>query len=320
MKKKIMAQITGIVLSMAVLTGCGGADAGGVEIAATESADVEGDRVVLITMDSTDQHWVSLYDAAVEAAEEIGGVNFKWMAPEKKDDAQQIEQINNAIADGAQAIMIAPNGPDSVSAALEDAKNQGIHLIYVDAVANVEPEAYFGTDGVKAGEIAAEEMLKALEEAGITSGKIGIVNFSASNQNAKNREEGFRNAMEGKPFEIMETQYGGGEAGPSQDIADNYISEGAVAIFGANEGCAIGVGNAIMGSDSDVIGVGFDKSSALLSMVEDGSLVCTIAQNPDVMGREGMKAAVAAIRGEMIEVTQMDTGVSVITKDGIEKR
>ena len=55
-------------------------------------------------------------------------------------------------------------------------------------------------------------------------------------------------------------------------------------------------------------------------MVEDGSLVCTIAQNPDVMGREGMKAAVAAIRGEMIEVTQMDTGVSVITKDGIEKR
>ncbi len=320
MKKRMVVGMLGVLLSLGMLTGCAGAEESMVTVQSETGESEGGDRVVLITMDSTDQHWVSLYEAALAEAAEIGGVDFKWMAPDRKDDSQQIEQINNAVADGAQAIMIAPNGPDSVSAALEDAKSQGVHLIYVDAVANVTAEAAFGTDGVRAGEIAAEEMLDALSAAGITSGKIGIVNFSASNQNAKNREVGFRQAMENQPFEILETQYSGGEAGPSQDIADNYISEGAVAIFGANEGCAIGVGNAVKGSGSGIIGIGFDKSNALLAMVEDGSLVCTIAQNPDVMGQEGMKAAVAAIRGEELEFTQLDTGVSVITKDGIEKK
>ena len=40
---------------------------------------------------------------------------------------------------------------------------------------SVEAEATFSTDNEAAGETAGKEMLKALEESGITSGKIGIV-------------------------------------------------------------------------------------------------------------------------------------------------
>ena len=43
-----------------------------------------------------------------------------------------------------------------------------------------------------------------------------------------------------------------------------------------------------------------------------------MAQNPDVMGKMGMDAAVAAVKGEPIPETNVDTGVSVLTKDSIQ--
>ena len=64
----------------------------------------------------------------------------------------------------------------------------------------------------------------------------------------------------------------------------------------------------------NVIGVGFDKSDAILGLIDDGYLLCTMAQNPDVMGYEGVKAAVKAINGESLGGAVTDTGVSVLTK------
>lgn len=88
-------------------------------------------------------------------------------------------------------------------------------------------------------------MKKALEDAGITSGKIGIINVNAATDSCVNREEGFRAAFDGTDFEIMETQYGEGDAAKSQSIAENYITQGVVGIFGCNEGSTTGAGNAI---------------------------------------------------------------------------
>ena len=42
----------------------------------------------------------------------------------------------------------------------------------------------------------------------------------------------------------------------------------------------MGVGNAIAANGNELTGVGFDKSDAILNLVKDGSLLCTMAQNP----------------------------------------
>lgn len=304
MKRKMIAALLATAMVSSMVAGT------------TAFADDDDISVILITMDSTDQHWVSVDAGAQRAAEELG-VTYQWMAPDKKDDAQQIERVNNAIAAGADAIVIAANGPDAITASLEEAAEEGIKIVYVDSPANFEAEATFSTDNKAAGKTAGEEMLKELDAEGITEGKIGIVNINASTNSTLNREEGFREAFEGTDFEILETQYGEGDAAKSQDIADNYITEGVVAIFGANEGATVGVGNAIKGNGGGVIGVGFDKSDAILSLIKDGSLLCTMAQNPDVMGYEGVKAAVAAVKGEEIAETDVDTGVSVLTAESL---
>lgn len=278
------------------------------------SALAAGEQIALITMDSIDQHWVTLNEGAQKAAEELG-VTVTFMAPNTKDDAQQIEQVNNAVAGGYQAIIVAANGPDAISSALRDAASQGVKIVYVDSPANVEAEATFSTDNKAAGKTAGETMLAKLTEMGVTTGAIGIINVNAATDSCVMREEGFRSAFEGTGFTLLETQYGEGDAAKSQSIAENYITQGVVGIFGCNEGSTTGAGNAIKASgSSEIVGVGFDKSDAILGLIEDGHLLATMAQNPDVMGYEGVKAAVAALNGESLGGAVTDTGVSVLTK------
>ena len=278
------------------------------------SALAAGEQIALITMDSIDQHWVTLNEGAQKAAAELG-VTVTFMAPNTKDDAQQIEQVNNAVAGGYQAIIVAANGPDAISSALKEAAAQGVKIVYVDSPANVEAEATFSTDNKAAGKTAGETMLAKLTEMGVTSGSIGIINVNAATDSCVMREEGFRSAFEGTGFTLLETQYGEGDAAKSQSIAENYITQGVVGIFGCNEGSTTGAGNAIKASgSSEIVGVGFDKSDAILGLIEDGHLLATMAQNPDVMGYEGVKAAVAALNGESLGGAVTDTGVSVLTK------
>nr|WP_287573787.1 substrate-binding domain-containing protein [Blautia sp.] len=295
---------------MAVAVGC---------VAGATSVFAEGEKIALITMDSIDQHWVTLNEGAQEEAKKEG-VTVDYMAPNTKDDAQQIECVNNAIAGGYQAIIVAANGPDAISGALKEAEAAGIKIVYVDSPANVEAEATFSTDNKAGGEKAGEELKKALEDKGVTSGSIGIINTNAASQSTLDREAGFRGVFEDTDFEVLETQYSEGDAAKSQSIAENYITQGVVGIFGTNEGCTVGTGNAIKASGSDsVLGVGFDKSDTILNLVKDEYLVCTMAQNPDVMGAEGVKAAVKAINGEDLGGEVTDTGVSVITADDVEE-
>lgn len=269
--------------------------------------------VALITMDSIDQHWITLREGADKAADELG-VTLRFMAPNTKDDAQQIECVNNAVSAGADAIVVAANGPDAISSSLREAQEAGIKIIYVDSPANVEAEATFSTDNKAAGKTAGEVMVAALEEKGITEGSIGIVNVNAATDSTVQREDGFRSAFEGTNFTILETQYGEGDAAKSQTIAENYITQGVVGIFGCNEGSTAGTGNAIKASGEEIVGVGFDKSDAILGLIDDGYLLATMAQNPDVMGYEGVKAAAAAVGGEDLGGEVIDTGVSVLTK------
>ena len=312
MKKKMLAALCCITMLAAALTGCGSKNASTETAADAGSGAGAGAKIALITMDSIDQHWISLNEGAQKAAQELG-VEVTFMAPNTKDDAQQIECVNNAVAGGYQAILVAANGPDAISSALKEAASAGVKIVYVDSPANVEAEATFSTDNKAAGKTAGEQMIAALEAAGVSSGDIGVINVNAATDSCVMREEGFRSAFEGSAYNILETQYGEGDAAKSQSIAENYITQGVVGIFGCNEGSTTGAGNAIKASGkADIIGVGFDKSDAILNLITDGYLLCTMAQNPDVMGYEGVKAAVAAIGGESLGGAVTDTGVSVI--------
>lgn len=327
MKKKLLALMLSLAMVLTVLTGCGqksGQESSESSAPASESQEAgesseaeagkdKDYKIALITMDSIDQHWVRLNEGAQEQAKELG-VTVTYMAPNTKDDAQQIEQVNNAVSAGNQVIIVAANGPDAITSALKEAVAAGVKVIYVDSAANMDAEATFSTDNKAAGKLAGETMLEELKANGTTSGKIGIISVNAATASTVERTEGFSSAFEGTDFEILPIQYGEGDAAKSQAIAENYITQGVVGIFGGNEGSTTGAGNAIKAADSKVVVVGFDQSDAIMGLIEDGYILATMAQNPDVMGKEAVKAAVDVLNGKSLDGKVVDTGVTVLKK------
>lgn len=280
-----------------------------------DTASSESYKIFLITMDQMDQYWTNIDAGCKKAAEELGNVEYQWTAPDVKDDAKQIEMINNAVANGANAILLAANGPEAVNDALKEASAAGVQIVYVDSPANFTPSvATFSTDNTAAGKTAGQTMIDQLAAKGITEGKIGIVSVNAATASTVARDDGFRSAFEGTKFELQESQYCDGDAARSKDAASAFIADGCVGVFGCNEGSTVGVGNAIKESGADVVGVGFDSSDNVLELINEGCLYATMVQNPDVMGYEGVKAAVAALQGGTADGAVTDTGVTVVTK------
>lgn len=302
--RKLIIALLAVVLTLSVLTGCG---------------SEKGYKIALITMDSVDRHWISLNEGAQEEAKKMG-VTVDFMSPTEKDDVKQIEYINNAVAAGYDAIMVAANGPDSISRAIKEAEKLGVKIVYVDSAAAVQGEATFSTDNFIAGQTAGKVLIEELEKRGIMSGSVGVITFNVSTLTSVNREEGFRSAFEGTSYTLLESQCSDGDASKAQSIAENYITQGVVAIFGNNEGCTTGVGNAIKADPScGVVGIGFDQSDTIKGLIRNGYIYATMAQNPEDMGKLGVYACVDALNGKKLGGVVTDTGVRVLTNDTIDE-
>ncbi|SHO44544.1 substrate-binding domain-containing protein [Anaerocolumna xylanovorans] len=318
MKRKVLSILLCTALVVAMFTGCSSKDKGSVT---TDSGSKgESYKVYLITMDQMDQYWANIDKGCKKAVDELKEsgitVDYKWSAPDKKDDAQQIEKINNAVADGAKAILLAANGPTAVNASLKEAEAAGVKIVYVDSPADYPAVRTLTTDNEAAGKTAGEKLIEALKAKNITSGDIGIISVNTSTDSTMKRENGFRSAFEGTQFKILETQYCEGEAAQSQNAASNFLAQGCVGLYGCNEGSTVGVGNAIKEAGGSVVGIGFDTSDAILELIEQGYLLGAMAQNPSTMGYEGIKTAVKAIKGEEAG-ENLDTGVTAVTKDNV---
>ena len=311
MKKRVL--LTALVMVMAALS-----------VFANGAQEQSGNySVYLITMDQMDQHWVNVNRGAEDAAAELGNVDLTWLAPDTKDDAKQIECINNAVAAGADCILLAANGPEAPVAALREAADAGVEIVYIDSAAKFPGRRLLATDSRAGGRQIGERLLQEFESKGITSGMIGIIGVNAATESCNQREYGFRDAFEGTDFTLLETQYCQGDAAQAKDMAANFITQGCVAVYGANEGSTVGVGNAVMEAGAGtVIGCGSDSSDMNLSLVERGALLCIMAQNPYKMGYEGVKSAVKVLQSDMAEGATLDpyyvdTGVEVVTKDNL---
>lgn len=306
MKKMLMSAIA--LLSLMMIVGCAK------ETASVDTAGAAPAKTVyLITMDKMDQHWVAVDKGAKLMAKSLG-LNYKWDAPDVKDNAKQIEAVNNAVADNADLILLAANDPKAISSAVKNAKDKGVMIIYVDSPANEVAVATLSTNNTQAGDLAGVTMVDELKAMGVTSGKIGIIGVNTATNSTMSRENGFRAYVEAAGFTILTTEYKDGDAAASQEAAIGFITGNAdlVGLYGTNEGSTVGVGNAIKSSGKSIIGIGFDKSNTIESLLKDGSLKAAMAQNPFTMGYLGVAQAFAALNGASTGPAVIDTGVAVL--------
>ena len=279
-------------------------------------ADQNEYKIYLITMDLADDFWKSIDSGCRKAVSELGGIDYKWIAPDVNEDMPQRFCIEQAIDEGANAILLAASSPRGVNESLEKAAKAGVKIIYVDNAAEFDCVAFLATDNELAGMIAGETMKTALIEAKITSGTIGLMVNKDNVTSTALRVKGFRKIFEGTAFNLDDTFFMEDEP---QRIK-TFVSEHPeyVAFFGSNERTALALGEQIRDSKSKQIIVGFDTSDAVLTLLYDGALYATLQQKPQLMGYDGIRIAVKALKGDYAgKNVVIDTGVKVIYKDSI---
>ncbi len=317
MKRKMMAMLLGAAMALTLGTAAFAGDL----IDGTVNT-----KVALITMDQMDVHWVRLQAAAeqrVAAYNEAGSkIELTWLAPETKDNAQQIQKIEAAIANGAEYIIIACNSATSCNMALSEALDSGIKVIYVDAPASLKGSATYATDNYQGGVVAGQYMLKVLTDAGLTEGVIGIVDAQAGVDSCQDRYDGFASVFKDTKFTLGERQYSDGDNSKAQELANTLIANGVIAIYGTNDGSTNGAAAAVADAISNgvkIYCVGWDRSDSNIAHVERGELLAFMAQNPNIMGIDAIDAVVRLEKGEDLGGEVVDTGVSTVSIENVKE-
>ncbi|HTL28076.1 MAG TPA: substrate-binding domain-containing protein [Tepidisphaeraceae bacterium] len=262
--------------------------------------------IAVIPKGTTHVFWQSVHAGANRAAKDLG-VEIKWQGPQgEAERGQQIQIVNDLLTQGVNAVCLAPIDSNALVETINETSRQ-VPVVIFDSGANTENyTAYVATDNRKGGQLAGEEMLRLLGDAG---GEIAIVRVMAGSQSTTEREEGFKEVVAKNPkIKIVAEQYGDSDKAKSQRVAGDILAAhpNLVAFYGPNESSTVGILNALkdVKKNGKLKFVGFDSSEELAKALDDGEIDALVLQNPVLMGDHAVRAAVAKLKGENVEKNQ----------------
>lgn len=169
--------------------------------AAPALADVRGRRIALLTTPHAQAYVATWVAAFNKAAAELGMQVTERSSP--FDAAMQSQQVDDAIGQNFDAILLNPIDPQAIQPALTRAKaaKMPVFLIINPGADGAEGlwVSYIGTDQDELGRMAGENMVKALGEIGKKDAQIVAITGSAAQLNTIRRLRGFKAALEQAP-------------------------------------------------------------------------------------------------------------------------
>lgn len=258
--------------------------------------------IPLISKGFQHQFWQAVKAGADQAAAEFGvEVTFEGPDNETMVD-KQIDMLSAALAKNPKALGFAALDTQAAIPLLKQAQAAGIPVVAFDSGVDSDiPVTTVTTDNLAAAALAADKMAELIGG----SGKVALVVHDQTSRTGIDRRDGFVNQVKAKHpgIEIVDIQYGGGDQLQSTEIAKAILAANPdlKGFFGANEGSAIGVVNAIKETGTQgVVVIGYDSGTAQKQAVMDGIMAGAITQSPVGMGYETVKAAIAAVKGESL--------------------
>jgi ribose transport system substrate-binding protein len=281
-------------------------------------------KIAVIPKGATHEFWKSIHAGAKKAELELKatGVNVQiiWKGPLREDDReQQIQVVENFIAQRVSGIVLAPLDRKGLVAPVEAAVKGRIPVIVVDSgIESKAPISYVATDNREGGRIAARELGRLMGG----KGNAILLRLMVGSASTEEREEGFLEVMR-KDFPgiklISTDQHAGSTRDTAKRVAENLLNRfgrQVQGIFACNE--SSGAGMLLALRDAGLAGgkvkfVAFDSGETLNAGLLAGDVQGLVVQNPMRMGYLGVKTMVAALRGEKVPAV-IDTGVGFVTK------
>ena len=202
--------------------------------------------------------------------------------------SKQKEIVEDLQVKGVTGIAISPVDAGNQTAMLDQAASKGL-LICQDSDAPASKRAfYLGTDNIKAGQAAGDLVKEALPG----GGKIMVFVGKKDQQNAIERFQGLREALEGSRISIIDLRTDDGDrARAKANAADTLVKypdiSGMVGLWAYNVPAIL---NALR--DANMIGkikvVSFDEEDETLDGVKAGNVYGTVVQQPYEFGYQSI--------------------------------
>jgi len=233
------------------------------------------------------------------------------------DVAKQINQIDDLIVQGIDAIFLNPVDWEGVRPALVALEKAGIPIINFDTeVKDMKyVTAYAGSDNKNAGYVCGMDLVSRYPDGG------NIVVLDSPLMNSINdRIAGFMSAIKGKGFTIVAQQDAKGDLPTAMKLMDDILQAHTdiVAIMGGNDPTALGALAACKSANrTDILIYGVDGSPEAKSEIASGSqFVGSGAQSPISIGLESVKLAYKVLKGEPYE-KRIPVKTFLINKDNV---
>ena len=279
-------------------------------IAGTASAENIGVSMALFD----DNFLTVLRNGMQDHANGLEGVTLQ-IEDAQNDVGKQLNQIQNFVASGVDAIIVNPVDTDATVAMSQAAADAGIPLVYVNRqpvnLDNLpEKQAFVASDEKESGTLEAQEVCRLLKEKGKGEGaNIVIMMGELSNQAARMRTQDVHDVVatdDCKFMQIVEEQTAMWSRTQGTDLMANWLSAGLEfdAVVSNNDEMAIGAIQALKTagiSMEDMIVGGVDATADALAAMEAGDLDVTVFQNAAGQGGGAVDTALKLARGEATE-------------------
>lgn len=234
----------------------------------------------------------------------------------QNDVAKQLDQINNFIASGVDAIIVNPVDTSATQAMTDAAVAAGVPLVYVNRQpVNLDTlpdnQAFVASNEVDSGTLETIEVCRLLKEAGKAEANAYVIMGELSNQAAVQRTQDIHDVIDGGKCEgvtlnIIDKQTSNWRRDEAQNLMTNWLSTGTAfdAVIANNDESAIGAIQAMKAAGIDMASVivgGVDATQDALAAMQAGDLDVTVFQNAAAQGSGSLDAAVKLARGEAVE-------------------
>ena len=310
------------------LSACGSSgDSGDTGNSSSEnSASDDRPTVALIMKSLANEFFITMADGARQHQSQSEGAYDLIVNGIKNevDLAQQVALIDQMIASGVDAIVIAPADSKAVVPALARAMAAGLVVVYIDL--QLESDILFeyelripfvGPDNFA----GAEEVGNYLAATMQADQSVAILEGVSTTYNSQRRTAGFLKAMNDAGINVVAQQSAQWDQTAAVTVTSGILVQHPEldAILAANDNMALGAVAAITqsGRGDAIKVVGFDNISAVQELIREGRILATADQHADLLAVYGVEFALEALSGGATQDNRT-TPVDLVTIDSLD--
>lgn len=271
-------------------------------------------ETVGVSMALFDDNFLTVLRNGIQAHADANGITVQ-IEDAQNDVAKQLDQINNFVASGVDAIIVNPVDTSATQAMTDAAAAAGVPLVYVNRQPiNIDTlpdnQAFVASNEVDSGTLETIEVCRLLKEKGKDNANVYVMMGELSNQAAVQRTADIHDVMANGQcavtLNIIDEQTANWSRDQAQSLMTNWLSTNTAfdAVIANNDEMAIGAIQAMKAaglSMEEIVVGGVDATQDALAAMQAGDLDVTVFQNAAGQGSGSLDAAVALAKGEAVE-------------------